>query len=39
MVISKLQLGAIISQDDKPVAFYGRKLNLIQFDYSTTKHK
>ena len=27
---SKLQLGTVISQDDKPIAFYSRKLNSAQ---------
>ena len=27
MDASKLQLGAVISQDDKPIAFYSSKLN------------
>ena len=30
MDASKLQLGAVISQDDKPIAFYSRKLNSAQ---------
>ena len=36
MDASKLQLGAVISQDDKPITFYGRKLNLAQVNYKTT---
>ena len=38
-VVSKLQLWAVISQDDKPVAFYSRKLNSAQLSYTTTDHK
>ena len=34
---SKLQLGSVISQDDKPIAFYGRKLNSAQVNYTTTE--
>ena len=36
---SKLQLGAVISQDDKPIAFYSRKLNSAQVNYTTTESK
>ena len=32
---SNLQLGAIIVQDDRPVAFYSRKLNAAQRNYTT----
>ena len=32
----KSQSGAIISQDDKPIAFYSRKLNSAQVNYTTT---
>ena len=32
---SDLQLGAIIVQDDRPVAFYSRKLNAAQHNYMT----
>ena len=39
MDASKPQLGAVISQYDKPIAFYGRKLNSAQFNYITTEHK
>ena len=36
---SKLQLGAVISQDGKPIAFYSRKLNPAQTRYTTTESK
>ena len=39
MDASKLQLGGVTSQDDKPVAFYSRKLNSAQVKYTTTEHK
>ena len=31
---SKVQLGAVISQDNKPIAFYNRKLNPSQVNYT-----
>ena len=34
---SDLQLGAIVSQNDKPIAFYSRKLSERQKRYSTTE--
>jgi hypothetical protein len=34
---SKVQLGACISQDRKPVAFYSRKLKFAQTKYTTTE--
>ena len=34
---SDLQLGAIISQNNKPVAFYSRKLSRAQTQYTTTE--
>ena len=34
---SKIQLGACISQDKKPIAFYSRKLNDAQTRYTTTE--
>ena len=35
---SKVQLGAVvISQNNKPIAFYSRKLNPAQFNYTTTE--
>ena len=33
---SKLQLGAVISQKGKPIAFYSRKNNSAQQNYTTT---
>jgi hypothetical protein len=34
---SKIQLGAVISQDQKPIAFYSHKLNPAQTCYTTTE--
>ena len=34
---SNLQLGAVISQNGKPIAFYSRKLNPAQTHYTTTE--
>jgi len=34
---SKVQLGAVITQEDKPIAFYSRKLNSAQTRYTTTE--
>jgi hypothetical protein len=34
---SKVQLGACISQEGRPVAFYSRKLNPAQIPYTTTE--
>ena len=34
---SKLQLGAVISQKGKPIAFYSRKVNSAQQNYTTTE--
>ena len=34
---SKLQLGAIIYQKGKPIAFYSRKMNSAQHNYTTTE--
>jgi len=36
---SKVQLGACISQEGKPVAFYSRKLNPAQTQYTTTERE
>jgi len=36
---SHTQLGAVISQDGKPIAFYSRKLNDAQTRYTTTERK
>jgi hypothetical protein len=33
------QLGAVIMQDKKPIAFYSRKLNMNQTRYTTTERK
>ena len=34
---SKLQLGAVISQKGKPIAFYFRKINSAQHNYTTSE--
>jgi len=34
---SEFQLGAVISQNDKPITFFSRKLNLTQRNYTTTE--
>ena len=36
---SKQQLGAVISQNNQPVAFYSRKLNSAQVNYTTTERE
>ena len=36
---SKLQLGAVISQDDKPITFYSRQRNSAQVDYTTNERE
>jgi hypothetical protein len=36
---SKVQLGACISQDGRPIAFYSRKLNPAQTRYTTTERE
>ena len=36
---SKVQLGAVISQEGKPIAFYTRKLNPAQTRYTTTERE
>ena len=37
--VSKSQLGAVISQDDKYIIFYSRNLNSAQVNYTTTEHE
>ena len=39
MDTSKLQLGAVISQDDKPIACYSRKLNSAKVNYITIERQ
>ena len=39
MAVSKVQLGAVIRQDNKPIAFYSRKLNPVQGNYTTTERE
>ena len=34
---SKLQLGAVISQKGKPIAFYSQNMNSAQQNYTTTE--
>ena len=34
---SKLQIGAVISQKGKPIAFYSRNMNSAQQNYTTTE--
>ena len=34
---SKLQIGAVISQKGKPIAFYSRNMNSAQNSYTTTE--
>jgi hypothetical protein len=36
---SATQLGAVITQDDKPIAFYRRKLNSAQKRYTTSEQE
>jgi len=36
---SLTQLGSVISQDDKPIAFYSRKLSPTQTRYTTTERE
>jgi hypothetical protein len=36
---SKSQLGAVLSQQDRPIAFYSRKLNPAQTRYTTTERE
>ena len=39
MDASKNQLGAVISQKGKPIAFYSRKTNSAQLNYTTTERE
>ena len=39
MDASKVQLGAVIGQDNKPIAFYDRKLHHAQVNYTTTERE
>ena len=34
---SKLQIGAVVSQKGKPIAFYSRNMNSAQQNYTTTE--
>ena len=36
---SKVHLGAVISQDNKPIAFYSRELNPAQVNYTSTERE
>ena len=36
---SKVQLGSVIAQKDKPIAFYSRKLTPVQTRYTTIKRE
>ena len=36
---SKLQLGSVISQQGKPIAFYSKKLNPTQINYATIERE
>jgi len=36
---NKIQLGAVFSQDEKPIAFYSRKLSPTQPIYTTTERE
>ncbi len=36
---SSKQLGAVITQDDRPITFFGWKLSIVQSKYSVTKIK
>ena len=34
---SDVQLGAVISQQGRPIAFFSRKFNIAQLNYTTTE--
>ena len=36
---NKVQLGEEVSQDNKPIGFYSRKLNPAQLNYTTTERE
>jgi hypothetical protein len=37
MEASAIQLGAVITQDNKPIVFFSRKISELQQKYSVTK--
>ena len=37
--MSKTKLGAVVAQDDKPIAFFSRKLDKAQVNYTTTERE
>ena len=39
MDASELKSGAVVSQDNKPIAFYNRKQNSAQDNHTTTERK
>ena len=36
---SKFQLGAVVTQNNRPIAYYSRKLNSAQLNYTTTERE